>query len=225
MHYIQKRGWTLERTILWGRHYAWKRFYTPDKIRQTHWHDEIAASLSELGLIRSDIGTKTFRLGALYNAVYRGAYDPYIPAGIAYLKTNELYEAFVPVTAEQVYLVLETIDELLEPIENEILMLRFRLMDYDDARNVSSLAQTLGMTDTQILWLEKKALGKLRGKLPPIFVSVDGNSEVVMLASELRSLRNDPIFKKEREIVRQLQAMSRSPFTYSEKAARFLCNE
>ena len=218
--YLEKNFYSIGDVIKHGRFLV----YASGSVPPEKWKSELAAAVKEAGFIRPKTDfARSFRIGFLYNIIFlddgREAFIWHV-----YQLSNEQYESFVGVSDEEIESVKLSLRDRLTTREYTVICRRFGL-DGDEGYDLESVAQYFRITRERVRQIEAKAIRKLQchNTLPAIFEApIELNDTISSLKSELDELREDPIFKREREILARLEYFGKIPFRYSDEIKKQL---
>ena len=193
--------------------------YDFGSVDSSKWESELTSAVKEAGLVRPKTDfARSFRIGFLYASIFLDNKEDFI-WHIDQL-SNEQYESFVGMSDEDIENVRLSLCDRLTERECEIICRRFGL-DGDEGYDLESVAQYFQVTREHVRQIEAKALRKLRNRntLPALFdASSELNAAIRDLRSELDELHQDPVFKRERELLTKLERMKKLPLRYSDAA-------
>ena len=217
--YLEKNFYSIDDVIKHGRCLV----YDFGSVDSSKWESELTSAVKEAGLIRPKTDfARSFRIGFLYASIFWDSKEGFVWR-IDQL-SNEQYESFVGISDEGIESVKLSLCDRLKEREYAVICRRFGL-DGDEGYDLESVAQYFRITRERVRQIEAKALRKLKSRntLPAIFdAPIELNDTIRNLKSELDELREDPIFKREREILARLECFGKIPFRYSDEIKKQL---
>lgn len=228
--YLKNKFESLDETIFNGRITAYNLANHPERVGpQDKALIELAEALDKAGFIRHDFDEVSFRICALYRAVYETIELPESLEGFCNVINrnndirkdvslgNERYESFVD-PKEMVYVIERILANNLATKESVVMTLIF-LND----KSIEEIVDESGLTYERTRQIQSKALRKLRlrrAKLPVIAMSLAGGDKTAEIIESIEEINE--IRKREIELKNKLRSISRLPFGYAEKATDFL---
>lgn len=213
--YLKKNFDSIDDVIKHGRCLV----YDFGSVGSSKWESELTSAVKEAGLIRPKTDfARSFRIGFLYASIFWDNREDFI-WHIDQL-SNEQYESFVGMSDEDIENVKVSLCDRLTEREYKVICRRFGL-DGDEGCDLESVAQYFRVTRERVHQIEAKALRKLRHRntLPALFdAPIELNAAIRDLISELDELHQDPIFKRECELLMKLERMKKLPLRYSDAA-------
>ncbi len=214
------RNFSVEDAIRYGRNIA----YTHGIVKSPKWEAELTQAIKELGLIRPNMDfSKTLNIGYLYATVFLDKNNFTWKIGQL---SNEQYENFVGLSDIDIKKVRTSLSDQLSKKEFLVIWRLYGLDGDDYGRDYESVAQYFRVTVDYIRNVEESALKELRRKntLPVVFDAPTSlNNAIDDLKKEIDELHDDPIFKKEHELLMKLENMKKLPLRYSDADDRHRC--
>jgi hypothetical protein len=227
--YLKKHYDSIDEVIKVGRKMAFDQ-EIGSLNEKTLWKTDLVSALKEAGLIRpaSDF-RMSFNVYTLYSEIYR-PYGNCFVTSVEHL-SNEQYDNFKGVTDKEVEDIKATIAKLVSKKRSyAIIVCHFGLDDgvmktqRDAARNFRHLSTNY------FCQLENHVISRLRSgikegdvQLPVIAEGLrnDLYDTIYSTAMELEMLHEDPIFRRERELIEKLKYLEKMPLKYSDPIKRY----
>lgn len=219
--YLDKSFDSVDTLVKSGRIIAFEHEEDASRIEHSlKWEQELASALKKAGFIRpaADFAT-TFRINALYAAVYVSYKEMFITS-ISQLSNRE-YENFQSLSDEEINKVKTALSDQLTKEQYAVICSRFGLLD-NKPKSLAKVSQQLGIDGVRVRQMETRALKTLRYKvtaderpLPALLnVTQEIHNTVEELKGELYALHKSPAFRREREIVAELNHLQKAPFKH-----------
>lgn len=217
--YLDKNFDSIDTMVKSGRILAFEHDEGILKVEHSlKWEQELESALREAGFIRpaKDFAT-TFCINALYSAVYVSYKEMFITS-ISQLSNRE-YENFKSLNKKEIKRIKTALSDQLTEDQYAVICSRFGLLD-NKPKSLAKVSRQLGIDGVRVRQIETRALKVLRYKVAeherPLPALINATSEVNdavnKLKDELCALRESPVFRREREILAELDHMQRAPF-------------
>lgn len=213
--YLESNFSSIGDIIKYGRCLA----YDSESTTFSEWETELVNAVKEAGFVRPKTDfARSFNIGSLYADIF-GFYDGFdgFIRRIDQL-SNEQYESFVGMSDETIERVKLSLRTVLTERQYEVIYLLYGLGD-SERQTPKTIAQRLQISVSSVYNTKTYAESHLRryNTLPALFdASIELNETLYNLKIELDELRKDPVFERERELLRKIAVMRKKPFKYSD---------